>query len=318
MAPPALRAAAAVGKEMRTGSLQWHLVSDGTFRLDGGAMFGVVPKPLWSRRAAPDERNRIPLGTNCLLVETGGRTVLVDAGLGRKDDAKFRDMYGFGEETTLDASLAALGKRPADIDLVVCTHLHFDHAGGLTRRDADGRVVPSFPNAVHVLQRAELEDALHPTVRSAASYFPDNWEPIRAAGRLELIDGDAEVAPGVHVVVLKGHIRALQGVMLESGNERAFYPSDTVPTSAHVPVPWVMGYDLYPLDTVASKERFLPRAADEGWTLIFEHDPRTGAARIHRGAKGYEVEPVLAAPGGSAADAGAAEGGPGPREGRRP
>ena len=288
---------------MKVGALEWHLVSDGTFRLDGGAMFGVVPKPLWERKSAPDERNRITLGTNCLLIRTGGRIVLVDGGLGRKEAAKFRDIFGFGEETDLVAQLAAQGVTPEQVDVVVCTHLHFDHAGGLTRL-VDGESVPVFPRATHLLQRAELEDALHPTVRSSASYFPYNWEPLQRAGLLELVEGTVDVAPGVRTQRLKGHIRALQGVVLESGGEKAFYPSDNVPTSAHVPVPWVMGYDLYPLDTVASKESFLPQAADEGWTLIFEHDPRVGAARIHRGEKGYEVEPVLAAPTAGAPAAG--------------
>ena len=283
---------------MKTGALEWHLVSDGTFRLDGGAMFGVVPKPLWERKTAPDERNRITLGTNCLLIRAGGRVVLVDGGLGRKEPAKFRDIFGFGEETDLVTSLAAHGVAPEQVDVVVCTHLHFDHAGGLTRI-VDGESTPVFPRATHLLQRAELEDALHPTVRSSASYFPYNWEPLQRAGLLELVDGGVDVVPGVRTQVLKGHIRALQGVVLESGGEKAFYPSDNVPTSAHVPVPWVMGYDLYPLDTVASKESFLPQAADEGWTLIFEHDPRVGAARIHRGEKGFEVEPVLAADAGA-------------------
>ncbi len=280
---------------MRTGDLEWHLVSDGTFRLDGGAMFGVVPKPLWERRAAPDERNRITLGTNCLLVRAAGRTILVDGGLGRKDPPKFRDIFGFGEETTLTDSLAAHDVAPGDVDIVVCTHLHFDHAGGLTRREGDA-VVPVFPKAVHLLQRAELDDARNPTVRSAASYFPENWDPLLAAGLVEFVDGDADVAPGVRIRRLKGHIRALSGVELESGGEKAFYPSDNTPTSAHVPVPWVMGYDLYPLDTVATKEAYLPRAAAEGWTIVFEHDPVVGAARVHAGAKGYEVEPVLPAP----------------------
>ena len=280
---------------MRTGAVEWHLVSDGTFRLDGGAMFGVVPKPLWERKAAPDDRNRITLGTNCVLLRSGGRTVLVDVGVGRKDPPRFRDMFGFGEETSLVASLAAHGVLPQDVDVVVCTHLHFDHAGGVTRLDEEGRAVPTFPKAVHLVQRDELVDAQNPTVRSAASYFAWNWEPLREAKLLEVVDGDVDVVPGVRTKVMKGHIRALQGVAIESGGEKAFYPSDMVPTTAHLPVPWVMGYDLYPLDTVAFKESFLPAAVDEGWTVIFEHDPNVGAARIHRAAKGFEVEALAPA-----------------------
>jgi glyoxylase-like metal-dependent hydrolase (beta-lactamase superfamily II) len=298
---------------MKTGTVEWHLVSDGSFRLDGGAMFGVVPKPLWERKASPDERNRITLGTNCLLVRSGGRTILVDVGLGRKEPARFRDMYGVGDETSLVASLAARGVAPEDVDVVVLTHLHFDHAGGATRIEEDGRAVPVFPKATHLIQRAELEDAKRPSVRSAASYFPWNWEPLEEAGLLEVVEGEVDVAPGVRTRVLKGHIRALQGVAIESDGARAFYPSDNMPTSAHVPAPWVMGYDLYPLDTVAFKEAFLPAAADDGWTILFEHDPKVGAARIHRAAKGFEIEPL--APSALAASAGAAPPGPDPTAG---
>jgi glyoxylase-like metal-dependent hydrolase (beta-lactamase superfamily II) len=288
---------------MRTGAVEWHLVSDGTFRLDGGAMFGVVPKPLWERVAPPDERNRIRLGLHPLLIRTAGQTILVDAGLGRKEKGRFRDVYGVGDEVGLVDSLAALGVSPEDVDVFVYTHLHFDHAGGVTRLDQEGRAVPVFPRARHLLQRAELEDAEHPTDRSRASYFPDNWVPVREAGLLEIVDGETEIAPGVRSVLMKGHIRCLSGVLIESGNERALYPSDTIPTSAHVPVPWVMAYDLYPLDTVACKEALLPRAIDEEWTVIFEHDPEVGAAKIRRAGKGFELERVAAAPAGGSAGA---------------
>ena len=285
---------------MRTGSVEWHLVSDGTFRLDGGAMFGVVPKPLWERKSPPDERNRITLGLNALLVRSGGKTILVDAGIGRKEGEKFSEMFAIGNETDLVSSLAALDVAPEDVDLVVYTHLHFDHAGGGTARNAEGEVEPVFPNARYLAQRAELEDAESPTVRSQASYLPGNWAPLREAGQLDVIEGETELAPGVRTVLLKGHVRSLTGIAIESGDEKVFYPSDNMPTSAHVPVPWVMGYDLYPLDTVASKESFLPQAIDEGWTIAFEHDPRVGAARIHRDGKRLEVETVLEAPGSAA------------------
>jgi glyoxylase-like metal-dependent hydrolase (beta-lactamase superfamily II) len=291
---------------MNTGSLEWHLVSDGTFRLDGGAMFGVVPKPLWERRTPADDRNRITLGTNCLLVRSGGKTILVDTGLGRKNDEKFRDLYGYGEETTLEASLAAQGVAPADVDIVVVTHLHFDHAGGNTKRNEAGEVVPVFPNARHIVQKAEVDDAENPTVRSAASYFPENWRPLREAGLLDVVEGEVDVAPGVRTMLMKGHVRALTGVVLEADGEKAVYPTDNMPTSAHVPVPWVMGYDLYPLDTVAFKESFLPAAVDEEWTVIFEHDPKVGAGRIRPDGKRFALEPVVEAPGAAPAGGGGA------------
>jgi glyoxylase-like metal-dependent hydrolase (beta-lactamase superfamily II) len=281
---------------MKTGNVEWHLVTDGTFRLDGGAMFGVVPKPLWERSAPADERNRITLGLNPLLLRAGGRTILVDAGIGRKENEKFADLFGVGKEIGIVDSLAERGVSPGDVDVVVYTHLHFDHAGGATRRRPDGHVEPVFPNARHLVESRELADALAPTARSAASYLPDNWEPVRDAGLLETFDGDVDLGDGISLKVMKGHVRALVGVMIESEGERAYYPTDNMPSSVHVPGPWVMGYDLYPLDTLAFKERFLEQAADEGWTVIFEHDPIVGAARIHRAKRGWEVEPVLDAP----------------------
>lgn len=281
---------------MRTGAVEWDLVSDGTFRLDGGAMFGVVPRPLWERAAPPDDRNRITLGLHPLLVRAGGKTILVDAGIGRKETGRFPEIFGVGDETDIVSSLAGRGVKPEDVDVLIYTHLHFDHAGGATRLDEDGRAVPVFPNARHVVQRAELEDAENPTDRSRASYRPDSWLPVRAAGLLDVVDGEIEVAPGVRTVLMKGHVRSLTGLAIESGNEKVFYPTDNMPSSAHVPVPWVMAYDLYPLDTVASKKRFLPAAVDEGWTIVFEHDARVGAARIHRDGKAFAMEPVMDAP----------------------
>ena len=280
---------------MNTGSIEWHLVSDGTFRLDGGAMFGVVPKPLWQKRAPSDERNRIRLGTNCLLLKTAGRVVLVDNGIGRKENAKFRDLFGVADDARLVDSLAAHGVTPEDVDTVVYTHLHFDHAGGGTRME-DGRAVPVFPKARHVVHATELADAENPTVRSAASYFPDNWVPLREADLLDIVTEEIEVVPGVRTFVRPGHVRALTGILIESDGEKAVYPSDNMPTSAHVPVPWVMGYDLYPLDTVATKLGFLDQAIEEEWTFIFEHDPEVGAAKVRRDGKRLVVESVLDAP----------------------
>jgi glyoxylase-like metal-dependent hydrolase (beta-lactamase superfamily II) len=281
---------------MRTGHVEWALVSDGTFRLDGGAMFGVVPKPLWAAKSPPDERNRIRLGLHPLLIRAGGRTILVDCGIGRKESGRFPEIYGVGDETDLVRSLAELGVAASDVDTVVYTHLHFDHAGGGTRRDADGRIVPAFPRARHLVQRDELDDAERPTDRSRASYLPDNWRPVRDAGLLDVVEGETELAPGVRTFLMKGHVRCLTGVVIEAAGEKVVYPSDNVPTSAHVPVPWVMAYDLYPLDTVAFKEQFLPQAIDEEWTVVFGHDPEVGAVKIRRDGGKLALEEVLHAP----------------------
>jgi glyoxylase-like metal-dependent hydrolase (beta-lactamase superfamily II) len=281
---------------MKIGAIDVDLLCDGTFRLDGGAMFGVVPKPLWEKKSVPDASNRILLGLHPLLVRTNGRVIVVDTGIGRKETGRFPEIFAVGGETDVVSSLAQHGLGANDVDTVVCTHLHFDHAGGGTRKDEDGRIVPTFPRARHLVQRTELTDAEQPSARSRASYFPDNWAPIRDAGLLDVVEGEIEVAPGVRTLLMKGHIRALQGVVVESEGTRAVYLADTIPTAAHVPAPWVMGYDLYPLDTLAFKERILARIVDEGWILFFEHDPVVGAARLHREGREIAVEELLPAP----------------------
>lgn len=251
-------------------------VDAGSLWLDGGAMFGVVPKPLWSRRAPADERNRIPLAMRCLLVETEAATVLVDTGLGNKEGDKFKSIYGVsneGDPTRLETSLADLGVEPADIDIVVATHLHFDHAGGGTLRDRDGSLRPAFPGARYVVSRGEYEFARWNNERVRASYMAANFEPLAAAGCLELVDDGAEVAPGVELVGTPGHTPHHQSIRIDLGGDTVLFLADLVPTTAHLPLPWIMGYDVEPLVTLESKRDTLTRAAAEGWWLAFEHDP---------------------------------------------
>ncbi len=269
----------------RVGRLTVHTIHAGMQHLDGGAMFGVVPKPLWERRAAPDARNRIPLAMRCLLIEYGDGLVLVDAGLGNKEDVKFRDIYGVENagadgRTRLEDGIRALGHAPEDVRLVVNTHLHFDHAGGNTYRDAAGEVRPAFPNARYVVHRGEYEYATHANERTAGSYLPHNFAPLVAAGRLDLADGSGEVVPGVRLLATPGHTPHHQSVLVESGGETACFLADVIPTTAHVPLPWIMGYDVEPLRTLESKRALLDRAAREGWWLVFEHDPAVGWARV--------------------------------------
>ena len=283
----------------RVGRLTVHALQAGGLRLDGGAMFGVVPKPLWERRAPADDRNRIQLGMRCLLVEHDLGLVLVDTGLGNKEDAKFADIYGVENagadgRTRLEDALAALGHTAADVRLVINTHLHFDHAGGNSWADADGTVRPTFPNARYVVQGGEYAYATHPNERTAGSYFARNFAPVEAAGLLDLVDGDREVAPGLRVLRTPGHVPHHQSVLVESGGERALFLGDLVPTAAHLPLPWIMGYDVEPLVTLESKRRILRRAADDGWLLVFEHDARVGWGRLRDDGKGY----ALAADGG--------------------
>jgi glyoxylase-like metal-dependent hydrolase (beta-lactamase superfamily II) len=276
---------------VQIGDITLHTLSDGSFRLDGGAMFGVVPRTLWERRTTPDARNRIALGIRPLLIQTGGQNVLVDAGIGDKMSAKDVELYGIDRAEHLEMSLAKVGLTPAAVDLVVATHLHFDHSGGFTRL-VDGALRPSFPNARYVVQRGEWEDATHPHARNRASYLPDNFMPLESAGVLDLVDGDREVAPGVHVRVTGGHTRWHQMVQIESGGQVAVFAADLIPTAAHVDGPWIMAYDLYPMDTLAYKRPFLEAAIAGEYVIFFEHDPSLAAGIIRVEGGKYRVDPV--------------------------
>lgn len=262
------------------GDFRLDIVSDGTFRLDGGAMFGVVPRVLWERVYPPDDRNRIRLGLNALLVRTGAANVLVDTGIGTKWSDRELDMYGIAHETTAPDSLGALGLSVDDIDVVVCTHLHFDHAGGNTRRNDSGDVVATYPKARYIVQQGELDTARHPHERERASYMPDNWEPLLASGQLETVDGECEVLPGVRVFPVRGHNDWTQLVEVESNGERAVYFADIVPTSRHLRPAWVMGYDLYPVELLERKKQLLARAVKENWVCVFEHDHEMPMAHV--------------------------------------
>ncbi len=285
------------------GTLRCHLIDAGLQRLDGGAMFGVVPKPLWEKRIAPDERNRIPLAMRVLLVEHPGGLVLVDTGLGDKEDAKFHGIYGIENAgdpgpTRLEDGLRALGHEPADVRWVINTHLHFDHAGGNTLRDGAGGVRLGFPDATYVVQRNELDYARHTNERTRASYLPPNFEPVDAAGRWRLLDGDGEVLPGISVRLTPGHVPWHQSILVRDGGETLCFLGDLVPTSHHLPLPWIMGYDVEPLRTLESKRALRAAAGREGWLLAFEHDPVTGLARA--GVEGGRtVAAPLPAPGGA-------------------
>jgi glyoxylase-like metal-dependent hydrolase (beta-lactamase superfamily II) len=278
------------------GDLRIHALAAGRQRLDGGAMFGVVPKPLWERRIPADERNRIPLAMRCLLVETASALVLIDNGAGNKESDRFVDIYGLDNAasdaaypTRLEEAIAAAGYGVDDIDVVIDTHLHFDHAGGNTRRAADGGVELSFPRARYVVQRGEFEWAHTRNERIQASYLPPNFDPVMAAGRLELLDGDVEVVPGVSVLRTPGHTPHHQSVVIRSGGESACFLADVIPTAAHLPLPWIMGYDVEPLVTLETKRWLLERARREEWLLVFEHDPLVAWGRLDPA----ETRPVL-------------------------
>jgi glyoxylase-like metal-dependent hydrolase (beta-lactamase superfamily II) len=286
--PPPL----ALHLERRIGRWKVHAIQAGGLRLDGGAMFGVVPKTLWVRRSEADDRNRISLGMRCILVEHDVGLVLIETGLGNKEDAKFQDIYGVENSgadgrTRLEDGLKAAGFVPDDVAIVIDTHLHFDHAGGNTYRDADGTVRLTFPRARYVVQAAEYHFATHTNERTSASYFPHNFVPVNEAGRFDFVDGEVEVVPGISVIPTPGHVPHHQSVLLESAGERALLLGDLVPTTAHLPLPWIMGYDVEPLVTLETKRRILARAREEGWLVIFDHDPKVAWGHIDHDGKSY-------------------------------
>ncbi|HEX2189770.1 MAG TPA: MBL fold metallo-hydrolase [Longimicrobiaceae bacterium] len=282
------------------GDFRVHALEAGLQRLDGGAMFGVVPKPLWERRIPADARNRIPLALRCLLVETRDELVLVETGLGNKEGAKFMEIYGVENAASpgsrapdrLQEAVRTAGFSPADVTVVVNTHLHFDHAGGNTFRDAEGAVRLSFPGARYHVQRGEWDWAHRANERTQASYLPDNFDPVMEAGRLALVEGAVEVVPGIGTLPTPGHCPFHQSVLVRSGGETACFLADVVPTMAHLPLPWIMGYDVEPLVTLESKRALLRRAVDERWLLVSTHDPATPWGYVEEDGKGVALRPV--------------------------
>ena len=262
---------------MRIGPYDAEIFSDGIFRLDGGAMFGVVPKVLWEKVKPADELNRVAMDMNCLLIrDRSGHVVLVETGAGPKLTEKQKRNFGIDTPPALLDELARRGVRPDDVTLVVNTHLHFDHAGGNTYRDGD-RVVATFPRAAYAIQRDEWHDAVHSNERTRGSYLVDDFAPLEAAGRLELVDGAVELLPGLWVERVRGHTRGTQTVRIETGGRTLYFASDFMPDRHHLPLPWIPAQDLFPLETLEAKRTILPRAADERWTVAFTHDaPRFG------------------------------------------
>ena len=275
-APPAVRLATA---SIAWGDLSLTVLHDGPFRLDGGAMFGVVPKPLWEKLTPADDRNRIQLAMRPLLVEASWGRLLVDCGVGEKMPEKARDIFALDRTVHLDHALAERGLDAASIDTVLATHLHFDHFGGATVRGPHG-LRPRFPKARYLIRDAEWEDATHPHERNRASYLQDDFVPLASAGVVDFYSGDVTVKPGVRVVRTGGHTGQHQIVYLESGGKTAVFTADLIPTTAHLRDPWVMGYDLFPMDTLAFKRRFIRDAIDREVLIFFEHDPLVAAGII--------------------------------------
>jgi glyoxylase-like metal-dependent hydrolase (beta-lactamase superfamily II) len=266
---------------MQFGDYRVEIVPDTEFRLDGGAMFGVVPRNLWSRVCPPDDQNRIRMNMNCLFIETGTERILIETGIGEKWSEKHAAMYGISRQQSLASSLRAIaGVGPQAITIVINTHLHFDHAGGNTILNDDGEPVPAFPNARYFFSQSEFAHAEQPSERDRASYLPENWRPVYDQGQVELKPPEYEVVPGLTMETHPGHNRSMQCWRLERAGQTLFGFADLVPMRAHVQLPWIMGYDLYPVETLESKKKLIPQAAKEGWGCLFYHEPQPSFYRI--------------------------------------
>jgi glyoxylase-like metal-dependent hydrolase (beta-lactamase superfamily II) len=274
---------------MKLGEFEINLLSDGTFALDGGQMFGVVPKVLWEKKMPADARNRIRMGLNCLLVQKTGQNILIETGIGEKFDAKSNDIYAVNHSTTLISELKRSGLEPSDVHIVINTHLHFDHCGWNTRRE-NGKLLPTFPSARYIVQREEWEHALQPSLRDRASYVQEFF--LAAETQTMFLEGDAQIAPGISVEVNPGHNRNMQCVRIESEGETAYFISDLIPTQAHLPLPWIMAFDLFPLETLSNKQRLLPQLAEQEALVIFPHDADTPWVRLLQSEGKITARPV--------------------------
>ena len=276
---------------MKIGPYQIHLLETGRFWLDGGAMFGVVPKTLWSQEKPSDEKNRIEMSMKVLLILYEDRKILVDAGAGHKFPSKLQEIYGLDyRQFTLKQSLQEHRLQPEDITDVILTHCHFDHVGGATERD--GEVLQlTFPKATHYVQDSHWNWALSPSEKDRASFLKENLEPLKQSGRLKILPGERELFPGLHLLLSNGHTVGLQMVKIQDSTNTLFYCSDLMPTAAHVPLPYIMGYDLYPVETLEAKKRILPQAARENWICMFYHDPDEPLCRLQQGEKEFSPIP---------------------------
>ena len=274
------------------GDFELTICSDGTYPLDGGAFFGVVPKVMWSRKVEADERNYVTTGLNSLVIRsenprTGKQTVLIETGMGNKLSDRMIKFYG--QPAKLLDSLAAAGIAPEDVDVVINSHLHFDHCGWNTVRDENGKIVPTFPRAKYYAPEGEWQYAQRPSERDSISYIPDNYDPLVASGQMTLLKGGEEIVPGISVEIFPGHTAHMQGVIVKSHGKTACYISDLIPTTAHIDITWGMGFDLYPLDVIESRKRYYARSIPERWLTVFTHDAKTPWAYVEKDESGKMV-----------------------------
>lgn len=275
---------------MQIGNYTLTSIETGRFSLDGGAMFGVVPWVFWSKSNPPDERQRITLAARCLLLRGEGKAILVDTGNGNKWNNKLKDIYRLDHShSTLETSLESAGVTPEEITDVILTHLHFDHCGGSTKIE-NGKLAPTFPNAKHYVQEAHWNLAMNPTDRDKASFMKEDFMPLYERGMLQFVEGEQELFPGISVIVCDGHTNAQQLPLISDGSRKLLFCCDLIPTTSHIPFPYIMGYDVRPLVTLQEKKRVIPQAEKEGWVLFFEHDPQTTAATLQTTEKGFVIK----------------------------
>ncbi len=276
---------------MQIGKYQVQLIDAGRYKLDGGAMFGVVPRNLWEKENPPDEKNRITMSLNTLLLIRNGRVILVDSGVGNKFSEKYQKIYALDySEHSLLQSLAENNIQPEDITDVIITHLHFDHVGGATYYDDRGNLQLQFPNATHYVQKKQLEWAQKGFPKDRASYLSENIQPLLKTDKLEVLDGPQLLEPGLELILSEGHTVAQQMLLIKGQQEKLLYAADLIPLSAHIPIPWVMAYDLHPVITIQEKEALLRKAVDQEWMVFFEHDPRIHCGTVKLGERGYQLK----------------------------
>lgn len=275
---------------MKIGNYNLHTIETGRFRLDGGAMFGIIPKSLWSKQIPSDDYNRVELALRCLLVKGNGKNILIDCGIGTKFPEKEKNIFAIDHSKyNIDNSLKDFGLTKEDITHVILTHFHFDHAGGATECD-DNNLKPTFPNAIYYIQRKNLDWAINPTDKDKGSYLKDNIQPLLDQNKLRILGGKTELFPNIQVMVYNGHTIGLQAVKISDKDKTILYCADVIPTSSHLLPHWVMAYDLYPLASIEEKKQILSKASEKGWILFFEHDPEIEACTVEQTDKGYKVK----------------------------
>lgn len=277
---------------MQIGKFDIKIAWDGYFKLDGGAMFGIVPKPLWSRSDSADDRNRIVLGLNPMVIRSSDKIFIVDTGIGDTWDKKNLDILGLDRSVNLTASLREMGINKEDVNGVILTHLHFDHSGGATELDGNGSPIPAFPNAVYYVQKKEWDFAVNPNERTAASYLPENILPLDKNKQVRFLDGDGEIEEGIYCEITGGHTPSHQMVILESGGQKVCYVGDIMPTSSHIKLPYIMGFDTNPMDTLTAKKKLIAKALEENWLIVFPHSPHLKAGYLRQTDKGITLENI--------------------------